>query len=146
MDPSDSKSVWWKTQCHNDSKMRRMSVALVSGTRPISRDLQALTHHLHHHRWPPTYNGSTLGRCKSDMHSVEIWLQIWSSIFSQIKDMWQETLWCWAGAATTTPLQPHDQEGKQPIYLQPLCTQTTILFFTFRIVFNTFEKNHLIIF
>lgn len=26
------------------------------------------------------------------------------------------------------PDQPHDHQGKQPIHLQPFCTQTTILF------------------
>lgn len=39
--------------------------------------------------------------------------------------------WCWAVAASWAPRQPQDHEGKQRIHLQPFCTHTTILFFTF---------------
>lgn len=39
----------------------------------------------------------------------------------------------------TAPSQPHRHEGKRPIHLNPFCTQTIILVFTFSIVFN---KSH----
>lgn len=42
----------------------------------------------------------------------------------------------WAWQPATAPSQSEDQEGKQLVYLKPFHIHTTILFFTFMIVFN----------
>lgn len=57
------------------------------------------------YRWSLTYNCLTYDFltsqwCKNNMHSAEIVLQIWNSIFSQDSDTCFNTLpWCWAMTA-----------------------------------------------
>ena len=61
--------------------------------------------------------------------------------FSWASDSWHSTLsWYWTAAAAPAPGQPWDHEGKQPTNSPPLCTQTTMLFFTFITVLNTFYE------
>ena len=66
------------------------------------------------------------------MHSVETVLQI--LIFSQASDMGYDTL------GRAAPSRPHDHKDQQLIHVQPFCTQTTILFFTFSRVFNPLRE------
>ena len=71
------------------------------------------------------------------MHSVETILYILNFDLSLAGDIWYNPLsLCWAAGSEHSSPSASNHEGKQPIHLQPFCTQTTILFFTFSIVFN----------
>ena len=71
------------------------------------------------------------------MHSVETILQILHFDFPQLA-ICGTILSCDAGQwqQITAPIQPCHYEGKELTLLQPFCIHKTILFFTFRTVFN----------
>lgn len=88
------------------------------------------------YRQSPTSDGSTLGWCESNIHSVESMLQTLEfGSFPRLAVFGRKFLRILVRAAATAPSQPRDHQGKQPI-----CLQTTlnpvILFFTFSTVFK----------
>ena len=56
------------------------------------------------------------------------------------RDMQSDPLLMLGRAASHSSRQQCSHEGKQLIHLQPFCTQTVILFFTFSSVFNTLHE------
>lgn len=72
---------------------------------------------------------------QNDTYWVETTL--WILAFSWASDMWYYTLsWCWAVATSQGSRSAKNHMGDQLIHLQPFCTHTTIVFFTFSTVFN----------
>ena len=47
---------------------------------------------------------------------------------------------CWAVAASHSSQSVYDQEDKQPVYVQPFCTQIIILFVISCATFNTLQE------
>ena len=102
--------------------------------------MNAFAHIYIHIQMVLTYKSLILWWCKSDMHSIDSVLRI--LIFSWVGDMWSDIFSrCWA--ATAAPSQLCEHSCEQSIYLQPFWTHTTILFFTFSTVFNTWDIQHL---